>query len=241
MVCGTLSCVPTTTYPDDCIQSLCGSWWEDTGNRSLCRGRLAHAFVPYIKEVPLALRPERAADPGDHHRAVVKVEPLNIDQQRTAPNLPVAALPFRSGEHYAVYSGKVRPVVLLFELPDVPQQAKGSGSIFSRTMVVAPFFGGDQTGVRAGASEEMLERIRHCEYSRYMWDRLPTGGAVDNSILKWDHLLPIGSNNMTFKPTQYCLSKEALKVFEEWLIWLQTGQVKAGGVLETARQFFADP
>jgi hypothetical protein len=109
-------------------------------------------------------------------------------------------------------------------------------------MTVAPYYGVDHSGARGGWRPEFVQRIRHCEYPQYLWDKLPLGGgSAAESILLLDHLQPIGRQESSFELIQYCLSKEALEIVDEWLEWLITGDLAADSVLSEIRSYLLAP
>ena len=84
----------------------------------------------------------------------------------------------------------------------------------------------------------MVERIRRCEYPQFMWDSLPLqSSTATESILRLDHIQPIGRIATAYDWTPHCLSDDAMKVLDEWTSWLMTGSLLKDGLLDTARQF----
>lgn len=228
-------------YPDDCLQSTVKSWWKETTTKNLCMGRLAWAFVPQVVEVPMTLVVEDRQEDTSHGRALIRIEQLNTKKSRKPSKNPLAAMPHREGEHYVVYRGKVRPVVLLFPFPTLPKAIRTGGWFTTQTTIAAPFYGADQSGTRAGVEPEFLKRIRHCEYRQYMWDKLPfKNGKTDHSVLRLDHLLPIGLGNATLEYTEFCLTDDALAIMDEWMTWVRSGLLPDGGVIATAQALFAE-
>lgn len=59
---------------------------------------------------------------------------------------------------------------------------------------MAPFYGADRDGRRGGWNPLFLERIRRGEYPQYLWDKLPVGTQVKESVLRLDHLQPLGGH-----------------------------------------------
>ena len=53
-----------------------------------------------------------------------------------------------------------------------------------RALLVAPYYGVQADGTRAGWNPEFVSRIQRAEYSQYVWDRLPEGGLREGSILR---------------------------------------------------------
>lgn len=69
-----------------------------------------------------------------------------------------------------------------------------------------------------------------------MWDTLPIGGTTTESILRLDHIQPVGRHHDAIELTQYRLSEEALGILDEWLSWLVSGDFDAESMLLFFRQ-----
>jgi len=93
------------------------------------------------------------------------------------------------------------------------------------TILAAPYYSSDRTWNR-----EFVERIRRCAYSQYMFDILPIPGGRD-SILRLNHVQPIGAHSESYELTGYCLSAPALAVVEQQFQWFRRG------ILEKAELF----
>lgn len=225
-------------YPDDSLQSLAGRWWIDYGDAEPVRGCLMWAFVPHVGLEPMTLEATGRTDARDHGSATYTVEPLRIKAPRRTRDLPVAALPVFPGEVRTVHRSKRRPVLVLsIGGSDVPRgEVAGSAKWMTNpTMIVAPYYGGEADGTRGGWPEPFRTRIRHCEYPQFIWDKLPIGGA-EESILKLDHLQPVGRHHTAYEQTAYRLSEEALRIVDEWLGWLMTGKLPTTGSLAVGRE-----
>jgi hypothetical protein len=210
-------------YPDDSIQAYVEKWWLIDKSKDIKRGRLIKAFVPHVDQTPLTLIPTGRTDPTDHHKANYTIEPLRIDKPSRTYKLPVAALPEFEGEVRTVYRAKKRPVLIISAGgPDIPKElTRGKpGWQTAPTILVAPYYGADKGGKRAGFREEFIERIRRCEYPHYIWDILPLPGNAGESILRLDHIQPIGRHYLSYEWTEHCLSNEAMIIVNEWLHWL---------------------
>ncbi|MDE0361165.1 MAG: hypothetical protein OXI74_08370, partial [Rhodospirillaceae bacterium] len=94
------------------------------------------------------------------------------------------------------------------------------------TVLAAPYYGADKDGNRSGYNAIFVERIRHCEYPQFVWDRLPIGGPKE-SILRLDHIQPIGTNHNSYELSGFELTEDAIEVVDEHIRWLILG-----GVLE---------
>lgn len=93
------------------------------------------------------------------------------------------------------------------------------------TALVAPFIGRDEgTGKRSGYPQPFVDRVRHCEYPRFIWDMLPVGSSQE-SILRLDHLLPMSTLDVAFDKTPWKLSEESLFVVMEWFEWYYSGHL----------------
>lgn len=213
-------------YPDDSLQSFVASWWVEA-DPALDRGRLAWAFVPHVDQEPRILVPEGRESPTEHRRVAGRVETLRLSAPRRQPTLPVAALPTPPGEVHLLQRAKRRPVLVLsVGGADVPRALRPGSARWQTapTILVAPYYGGDAGGTRGGWPDAFVTRVRRCEYPQYLWDRLPVPGA-DASILRLDHLQPIGRHSNTYEATRFRLSDEALELVDQYLGWLLTGEL----------------
>jgi hypothetical protein len=228
----------TCKYPDDSIQSLVGKWWEEDGSRDVRRGRLVRAFVPHVDQEPQVLVAEGRAAPTDHTRALFRLETFRISQPPPASSLPVAALPELPGERRFVYRGKVRPALVLSTGgADVPAVLRLGAARWQTapTILVAPYYGADRDGERGGWKPEFVARIRRAEYPQFIWDSLPIGD-VKESILRLDHIMPIGRHPNSFEVTAHRLTAEALSIVDEWIAWITAGTLAEDGVLYDIRR-----
>jgi hypothetical protein len=227
-------------FPDDCIQSIVGAdnWWVQNEDRKLCRGALIFAFAPHIDQIPYTFEPIGRKDPTDHSSAVVRVAPLKIDQPLKPTDLPVAAMTLHSGEVWAAYRAKRRPCLVISCGNPVVDAAltKGmSSNATAPTCLIAPYYGANRTQQRAGYQPAFVERVRHCEYPQFFWDHLPIDGG-EESILRLDHIQPIGAHYKAYKPSPFKLSEGALEVMDEILTWLVRGGVEKDSLITLYRQ-----
>ena len=109
------------------------------------------------------------------------------------------------------------------------------------TILVAPYYGADREGKRSGFREEFVERIRRCEYPHYIWDILPLPGGAGESILRLDHIQPIGKHYESYEWTHYSLSEEAMLILNEWLYWLLEGELPEKSTLLEIREALLNP
>lgn len=107
-------------------------------------------------------------------------------------------------------------------------------------MLVAPYYGVDTDGKRSGFRGEFVDRIRRCEYRQYIWDRLPVGN-VRESILRLDHIQPIGLHHDSYELTEYRLSEDAADVIDEWFQWLTYGVPADKGLIAFMQAEFSKP
>lgn len=186
---------------------------------------------------PKTLVAEARSTPTAHDRALFKLEPMRVRAPPRAPTIPVAALPARAGEVHGVYRTKKRPALVLStggqDLP--PEVERNLGWQVARAVLVAPYYGADPSEKRAGWPEEFVKRISRAEYPQYAYDKLPLPGATE-SILRLDHLQPVGRHHDSYDLTPFVLSDDALMVLDEWLVWLVTGALRPDGVLHMLRE-----
>ncbi len=221
------------TYPDDCIQALKGAdaWWIANDKYEICRGALITSFIPHIDQVPYTFEPLGRTNATEHQRADVKVTPLKVDQPLKQTALPVAAMPLHGGEVWAAYRAKRRPCLVIGEECPTVDKALTRGMpnhSSAPTILVAPFYGVDRDGSRAGFNPAFVERIRHCEYPQFLWDMLPLDKGPDESILRLDQVQPIGRHHHSHKVYAYRLSEAALDVIDGMLEWQLRGGVPEG-------------
>lgn len=226
-------------FPEDSIQDFVGAWWIKDDSRTIERGRLIQGYVPYIDLKPYTLVAKRV-DSEDHKTAKIELTGFDVSKARFLERLPVAALPLNSGEMHLVYKGKRRPLLVLFTGADeIPKALRTGGGrkITAKTMLVAPYCGAKPDGSRGGFQEELVTRIRRCEYPHLMWDRFP--GASTDSILKLDHIQPLGMDKSSCEVSEFRLSDDAIDIIDERLDWLFKGKLTPEGVLEFFRSELA--
>lgn len=61
---------------------------------------------------------------------------------------------------------------------------------------------------------QFIERVRHVRYPQFFWDKLPIGGPSE-SLLRFDHLQPIGWNSESFETTGYRLCDQAVEILDD--------------------------
>lgn len=227
-------------YPEASVHNLTGNWWETAMGGALSRGRLIRVVAPYPEMKPARLIPQgRGDDARQHLQANYRIEEFRAGQPMPEVSpLPVASMPLRSGETYLVKRGKLRPaVVIAMEGVAVEDHLKRSGASWQHrpALLVAPYYGVEADGTRAGWDPEFVARIQRAEYSQYVWDILPIGGSDEGSILRLDHVFPIGADAANWLLTDYRLRSDALTYLDEWLSWHTNGTLIADGLLAYTR------
>jgi hypothetical protein len=227
-------------YPDDCVQSIVGStdWWVKNNEQNLCRGALIFAFAPHVDQIPYTFEPLGRTEATRHDKATIRATPLRVDQPIKKVDLPVAAMPLHSGEVWAAYRAKKRPCLAIgSSSPSVDREVtKGMAKHSTApTVLAAPYYGATRNSKRGGFKPEFVERIRHCEYPQFLWDRLPISGP-EESILRLDHLQPIGTAQNSYQLSDYKLSENALEVVDELFQWLLMGGVYPDSLIAMYRE-----
>ena len=227
-------------YPEDCVQSIIqpDDWWISNTDKVLCRGALVFAFVPHTDQVPYTFEPLARTEATQHDRALIRVTPLRINQPLRQTELPVAAMPLHSGEVWAAYRAKKRPCLVIHsDSPSVnPSFTRGMANRSTApTVLVAPYYGATQDGNRGGYKPDFVERIRHCEYPQFFWDQLPISGP-EESILRLDHLQPIGNHYKAYQLSEHKLSEDALEVVNELFRLLIWGEIPENSLIAMYRE-----
>jgi hypothetical protein len=232
------------TYPDASVQALTSSWWVTEAGAAIVPGRLIWTLVPFPEMKPYRLVPiGRGEDPRQHAVAEFRIETFRAgDPHKGISRLPVAALPIREGETYVVGRAKRRPAIVVSTggrpIPRELRQGQNRWQ-FAPTVLVAPYYGADPSGGRGGWPAPFVERIKRAEYPQYMWDVLPISDATTESILRLDHIMPIGADDANWVATEYALSEEARGLFEQWVSWVMIGSLPAESALGYARSELA--
>lgn len=229
-----------TMYPEDCLQTIIkpSEWWTKNDNHSLCRGALIYTFAPHVDQIPYTFEPVGRAQADQHDAAILRVSSLNVNQPLKQTKLPVAAMPLYKGEVWAAYRAKGRPCLVVGSSGKPVDKELTMGMTkrsTAATILVAPYYGAEANGTRGGYKPEFVERIRHCEYPQFVWDHLPISGGVE-SILRLDHIQPMGTHHQAFKMLDFKLSAGALEIIDELLDWLIRGGVKDDSLIALYRQ-----
>jgi hypothetical protein len=223
-------------YPEISLQSLVGEWWVPVEGGVVDRGRLLWAVVPHVDQHPFALFAKGRTESTEHGRADYEVKPLTrqtLAHIQSAPLLPVAGMPSLPDEIKLVFRGKRRPVLVVGVAgTEVEKGLRAGGARFhtSRTLLVAPYYGAEKW------RPQLIERIRRCAYPQFMWDSLPFYKGERASVLRLDHVQPIGNHAESYDLTNYKLAPEALSLVEEHLTWLRTRELPEGALLPDIRE-----
>ncbi len=223
-------------FPEDSLQNLLSdpeTWWVQNKEQKPCRGALAYAFLPYTDQIPYGFTPKGRSNPKEHSKAEITVEPLKINQPVEKINLPVAAMLLSKNEVWAAYRAKKRPCLILGASNAQIEKALTKGKpnhATAPTYIIAPYYGIQQNVNRSGYSAQFVERVRHCEYPQFFWDKLPKSGT-EESLLRLDHIQPIGAHYQAFNISPYKLSDEALELIDEMLKWLIQESIEEDGGL----------
>lgn len=223
-------------FPNDSIQAVVGDWWIRDESAEVDLGRLLLAALPHVDQVPKMFTPTGRTAPTIHDSATFQVEPFNIKSYSKHSKLPVAGLPAFPKEVNIVQRAKRRPCIVMGlcgpEIPKKDNPGKPSWQT-SPMRLVAPYYGMDEGGERAGWSDAFVARIRACDYSQLFWDILPLAGA-SASILRIDQLQPIGRHHNSLEVTPWRLSRDAMELMNEWLDWVRFDYIEKDSFLEAA-------
>lgn len=230
-------------YPDDQIQHfVCPNddWWLEDSSHPIIRGRLLWAYLPHVDVVPVELIAEGrpGADPTDHTHAEIQLRQLRISAPGKLPILPIAGLPHYESERRLAYRAKRRPS-LIVSCGGAPVDKSLRGGAQAKwttapTILVAPFYGVEANGTRGGWGLTLVDRIKKCEYPQYFCDSLPPRYDSE-SILRLDHIQPLGNHHDSYELTPFRLCDDAMLVLQEWLDWVVTGVLDEKSVLEVFR------
>lgn len=214
------------------IQELYDNWWMPSSE--LKRGSLIEAFVPHVDQVPYQFQPIGRTNPREHTLADVLVKPLVVGEALKEVTLPVAGMP-KSFKHecWSAYRAKVRPCLVLGIEGDEVSKALTRGMAnhsTARTFIVAPYYGIKKKEKRSGFNPEFVERVRHISYKQFFYDELPhTYG--EPSILRFDHILPVGTDKRSYKHLGYSINPEAMSIIDEFISWNIHGGVQEDSII----------
>ncbi|MGX9728095.1 MAG: hypothetical protein ACTFAK_12490 [Candidatus Electronema sp. VV] len=232
------------SYPEDSLQKYFydHSWWEKTTEKHPLTGRLIWAFIPHIDVIPKSLIPTgRAEDEASNHsKASFEIADLRIKSHFQKNSLPAAILPVYQNECYTVHRSKKRPALVIADGgTEIPKQLRSSMKPSwhtNPTILVAPYYGVLKNGTSKWY-EPFVERIKKCEYPQYLWDTLPVSSSeTQSSILRFDHIQPIGKHADSYELTDYALKEDVVDfLLNEWLCWLTTGEMDTDSILNEIR------
>lgn len=228
----------TKNYPNDSVQFYVEPWWIKATDNVPARGRLIWAYLPHVTQQANLLVSEGREEDTQHDTARFSFVPLQMGNVPPAARLPVAGLPTYPNEVRFVLRAKRRPAIILGTGgAEVPKELRVGAARHqtSPLLAVVPAYGVDKDSPRGGWNPTFVQRIRRAEYPQYLWDSLPLPGAKE-SILRLDHLQPLGAHGDNFELTPFQLSADALAVVDEWYSWLLTGRMAAEGILCTIRE-----
>lgn len=216
-------------FPDDSVQAIISPspWWEKSEVKRLERGCLVSAFVPHVDQVPYTVKPIGRSQAERHESAEVDIAPLRMRDRRIKEDLPVAAMTLHDGEVWTAYRAKKRLCLVLgSNVPTVDDGLRRGMPKRSTAPVVlvAPYYGADRDGTRAGYNPALVERIRHAEYPQFFWDKLPVSGSKE-SILRLDHMQPVGTHYNSYELFEFKLSENAMELVDDFVQWLLWGGV----------------
>jgi hypothetical protein len=102
------------------------------------------------------------------------------------------------------------------------------------TILAAPYYSCDTKW-----NKEFVERIRRCFYSQYMFDILPIPSGRE-SILRLNHVQPIGAHSEAYELTGHCLSAAALAMVEQQFRWFRQGVLEKAELFEIRNTLLED-
>ncbi|MGR3979432.1 hypothetical protein [Pseudoalteromonas sp. 1181_04] len=223
------------------LQDLVDDWWVKS--EDVVRGSLIEAFIPHVDQVPYQFEPIGRKDPRAHNQADVIVKPLKVGESLAEVTLPVAGMPRAlPNEYWSAFRSKKRPCIVLSGEGDNIDKAITKGMAnhsTAPTIIVAPYYGIANSQKRAGYNPLFVERVRHVEYKQFLYDELPHSYGQP-SILRFDHIMPIGAHYKSYKHLGYKLGAEAEKIFTEYLQWNFFGGVHEDSIILAFKDLISD-
>ncbi|MBU0992138.1 MAG: hypothetical protein KJ737_06555 [Proteobacteria bacterium] len=220
------------------IQELADPWWIVDDKKDFRRGRLVRVFIPHVNKIPKTLEITGRNEPTCHNKIDYITKPLRINSPPKLPPTPAAAFPVFDKEVLAVYNAKKRPAIIICgggdDVPKILTRGKPKWQS-DTTILVAPCYGADEDEKRSGIKPEFIERIYACQFPQFIADKLPIGGASE-SVIRLDHLQPVGKHHDSVEFTPHCLSETALDIVDSWLDWLITGEMDEDSLLSFFRE-----
>jgi|WetSurMetagenome_2_1015567.scaffolds.fasta_scaffold09881_5 hypothetical protein len=238
--------VKKMSFPEDSLQSFAGAdkWWIKNESKKLCRGALIFAFAPHVDLTPHYIESVGRTDATKHDSAVIQVSPLSINQPlKKIPQLPIAAMTLFEGEVWAAYRAKKRPC-LVFSVGGIPVDKeltrRKSPRATAPTFLAAPYYGIGQNGKRSGYNPLFIEGVRHCEYSQFHWEKELPFKDGEESLLRLDHLQPLGAHYNSYKLSDYMLSPYAMSLLDDLLYWFVRGGLPENSDLLLYKEFIKE-
>jgi hypothetical protein len=201
-------------------------------DKAIRRGTLVRAFSPLAQPQGKRLEQIRV-DPHDHTKGEFRLVSLNAAS--SPDRLPLAGLPEHKGHVYAVHQSKRRPMLVVSEGGPNVRAEHGKSWRTTPHYLLAPYFGSEPSDDREGWDPCFVERIRRGEYPQYVGDCLPLDGA-NESILRLDHVQPLGRDRANFDLSGWQLTPDALTLLDEWIDWLLTGALPQTTFLHQIRE-----
>ena len=228
----------TPNYPEICPQTLIEPWWEEDTGDDFKQGRLVWAFLPHVDQIPYSLEPVGRDEPTEHRTAHGNIKRFKIGEPPKKKDLPVSAMSVYDNEILCVYRTKKRPAIIISKGGEFIDNELTKGKSkwrTNRTILLAPSY-----SVGEAFSEEFCERVRRCEYPQFMWDNLPIGSTKKGSIIRFDHLQPVGRSKKSIEFTNYCLNDKAMTFIMEWVDWLLSGYMNEKSKFCETRSFLME-
>lgn len=235
------------TFPEMSVQGVLQilteeDWWVPATGSEPSRGRLTWALVPHVHQTPHELLIEGREEPTEHRSFKAQIRPISPGTPRPRTQLPVASMPLYGSERHLAYRGKRRPCVFLTGVQEeIPREYRSPRAKWqtSPSVLVAPYYGVDEKAdKRAGWKQEFVDRIQLGQYPQYLWDKLPLPGSSE-SILRLDHVQPLGVHHMSYQLADWRLGDEAMALVDAWLDWLRLGTIDPDSVLAEVLELLA--
>lgn len=227
-------------FPEDSIQYVLEDWWQTTTpGDSPRRGDLIRVMVPFKFGLPSRIVAKRREDqPGDHESVEFEVQQFSFDSKPPRERLPIAGLPHMEDGAYQLTPFKKRPALVLASAADPLDQKLTNGLAgYQKTpcFLVAPYYGVDKNGSRAGYPEPLVRAIRNCTYPHYFWDCLPLKGDTASSLLRLDSMFSVVSDRHYYQHTGYKLSSDAMEIMAEYVDWYLSGSLPKNSLIRDVR------
>jgi len=233
-------------YPEDSIQHWVEPWWirkPAAAQSTVERWDLIVALVPFLGEIPYRVQELTRKSDRDHTRADFSVAEFGINTTYHKPDLPLAAIP----EPQYMFPGKVRPALVIGHIHErIPKAIRDQASWQTRpSYLLAPYFGVEADGNRAGWPLGFVDRIRQAGYPQYFWDHLPPGLPLlkqsgCTSVMRLDQTYPSTRKPAVYVPTGWALSVEAQKVIKDWIRWQIGNSPTPNGPIDEFRKILKE-